>query len=127
MLNHKGGQVLFGVTPEGRVAGQQVSERTIEKVSDDLARIEPPISPTIERVAVKDDLEIVVVSVNRGAARPYRYRDKAYRRVGNTTRAMGAEGIQPGAVRAHAQRTALGEPAGGRMVIERISTRTRSG
>lgn len=26
MLNHCGGQVLFGVTPEGKVAGQQVSE-----------------------------------------------------------------------------------------------------
>ena len=25
MLNQQGGQVLFGVTPEGRVAGQQVS------------------------------------------------------------------------------------------------------
>ena len=28
-LNHQGGQVLFGVTPEGRVIGQQVSERTM--------------------------------------------------------------------------------------------------
>ena len=53
--------------------GQQVGERTIEKVSDDLARIEPPMSPTIERIAVKEDRE-VVVSVNRGAARPYQCR-----------------------------------------------------
>ena len=91
MLNHKGGKVVFGVTPEGRVVGQQISERTIEKVSDDLARIEPPMSPTIERVGVKEDREVVVVSVNRGVARPYQYRGKAYRRVGNTTRAMGVE------------------------------------
>ena len=29
-LNQRGGQVLFGVRPDGTVAGQQVSERTIE-------------------------------------------------------------------------------------------------
>ena len=29
-LNHRGGEVLFGVTPEGNVVGQQVGERTIE-------------------------------------------------------------------------------------------------
>ena len=28
MLNHSGGQVLFGVSPEGDVVGQQVNERT---------------------------------------------------------------------------------------------------
>ena len=33
MLNQQGGQILFGVTQEGRVVGQQVSERTIEEVS----------------------------------------------------------------------------------------------
>ena len=32
MLNQRGGHVLFGVTPTGDVAGQQVSERTIEEV-----------------------------------------------------------------------------------------------
>ncbi len=31
MLNQRGGHVLFGVTPEGDVVGQQVSERTIEE------------------------------------------------------------------------------------------------
>ena len=30
-LNQGGGQVLFGVTPDGAVAGQQVSERTIKE------------------------------------------------------------------------------------------------
>lgn len=32
MLNHRGGHVLFGVTPEGDVVGQQVSDRTMEEV-----------------------------------------------------------------------------------------------
>ena len=33
MLNHRGGQVLFGIEPQGRIAGQQVSDRTIEEIS----------------------------------------------------------------------------------------------
>lgn len=41
MLNQDGGQVLFGVTPEGNVVGQQVSERTIEALSNELQLFEP--------------------------------------------------------------------------------------
>ena len=88
MLNHCGGQVLFGVTPEGKVAGQQVSERTIEELSEELRRIEPQTLPGIERVRVNSDREVLVVEVAAGPTRPYMYRGKGYRRVGNTTVAM---------------------------------------
>ena len=91
MLNQRGGHLLFGVTPKGHMAGQQVSERTIEEVSAELARIDPPAFPTVERVHAKEDREVVVVTVNRGPAKPYQYRGTAYRRVGNTTRAMGVD------------------------------------
>ena len=87
-LNQRGGQVLFGVTQNGAVAGQQVSERTIEMVSAELGRIEPPAFPTVERVPVDDGRDVIVVSTARGASRPYTYRGSAYRRVGNTTLAM---------------------------------------
>ena len=47
-LNQRGGQVLFGVTAAGVVAGQQVSDRTIEELSAELQRIDPPAFPTME-------------------------------------------------------------------------------
>ena len=47
MLNQRGGHVLFGVTPTGDVAGQQVSERTIEEVSAEVQRIDPPAFPAV--------------------------------------------------------------------------------
>ena len=50
MLNQRGGHVLFGVTPAGDVAGQQVSERTIEQIGAKVRRIEPPAFPSVERV-----------------------------------------------------------------------------
>lgn len=85
MLNQRGGHVFFGVTAEAEVLGQQVSERTIEQLSAELRRIEPPAFPTIERVQLDNDREVVVVSVSCGPARPYVYRGTAYRRLGNTT------------------------------------------
>lgn len=91
MLNQRGGHVLFGVTPKDGAVGQQVSERTVETLSAELRRIDPPAFPTVERVPVVGRREIVVVAVNPGPSRPYQYRGTAYRRVGNTTLAMPAE------------------------------------
>ena len=91
MLNQRGGQVLFGVNPKGQVLGQQVSERTIEEVCAELRRIDPPVFPSIERVPLARDREVVVVRVSPGTTKPYRYRDEAYRRVGNTTVPMSAD------------------------------------
>ncbi len=91
MLNQRGGYVLFGVSPEGNVIGQQVSERTIEEVSAEIRRIEQPAFPAIERVHVAGDREVMVVNVSRGAARPYSIQGAAYLRVGNTTLAMSTE------------------------------------
>ena len=83
--------MLFGVTPEGRVTGQDVSERTIEEVSAELARIDPPAFPDIERIPVDGGREVIAVTVGRGQAAPYMYRGAAYRRVGNTTVEMHAD------------------------------------
>ena len=118
-LNQRGGQVLFGVTQDGSVVGQQVSERTIEELSDELRRIDPPAFPTVERVRVDGDREVIVVSTGQGASRPYTYRGSAYRRVGNTNPANVRRRVQPDALRADAQRAALGEPARRRVVGRR--------
>ena len=114
MLNQQGGQVLFGVTPEGRAIGQQVSERTIEELSAEIARIEPPAFPAVERVRLADGREVVIVSVSQGAAKPYQYRGTAYRRVGNTTLAMGVDEYNRVLFeRMHSERRWENEPATG--------------
>ena len=90
-LNQHGGRVLFGVTRTGVVAGQQVSERTIEELSYELRRVQPPVFPVVERVPVRGGREVIVVSTSQGVSRPYTYRGTAYLRVGNTTLAMSAD------------------------------------
>ena len=91
MLNQRGGHVLFGVAADGSVVGQQVGERTIEQVSAEIQRIDPPAFPEIERTRVSGDSEVVAVRVNPGTSPPYQYRGASYRRVGNTTQTMSAE------------------------------------
>ena len=89
MLNHRGGRVLFGVEPDGRALGQQVSDHTIEEVAQELREIEPPVFPAIERVDLGNGMAIIVVETpSSGGNRPYSLRGRAYRRVGNTNRVM---------------------------------------
>ena len=74
MLNHRGGRVLFGVTPEGHLIGQQVSDDTVKKVSAEIQRIEPPVFPTIECIPLDTGLEVLMVSVSQGPMKPYTYK-----------------------------------------------------
>jgi ATP-dependent DNA helicase RecG len=91
MLNHRSGRVLFGVEPDGRLAGQHVSGRTVEDVAQELREIDPPAFPNVDRVDLGGGYEVSIVSVAAGQNRPYTHRGKAYRRVGNTSQAMSRE------------------------------------
>ena len=91
MLNHRGGHVLFGVTQEGNVLGQQVSDRTLEEVSAEIQRIDPPAFPEIERVRISEVREVIAIRVSPGSSLPYQYRGVSYRRVGNTTLSMSTD------------------------------------
>ena len=88
MLNHQGGLIVIGVTPEGKVTGQQLGNSSIEDVSKEFQEIEPPAFPSIERIPVEADREVLLIRVNRGDMAPYRYRDESFRRVGNTNRKL---------------------------------------
>ena len=91
MLNRQGGRVMYGVRPDGTLEGQQTTDRTLEKISGELALIEPPIFPEIERVSIVPGREVLCVTVSRGAQRPYTYRGQPYARVGNSTRELNRE------------------------------------
>jgi len=88
MLNHRGGRVLFGVEPDGRVVGQQVSEHTVDEVAQELREIEPPVFPSVDRAEIGGGREVIVVSVAAGHSQPYAYRGQAWRRVGTTNQPM---------------------------------------
>ena len=114
MLNHRGGRVLFGVTQEGAVSGQQVSDHTIEEVSAEIQQIEPPVFPVIERILVDSGREVIAVSVNQGHMKPYTYKGTAYRRVGNTTLTMSRDAQEQMLIeRVHSEQRWENQPAAG--------------
>ena len=88
MLNHRGGRVLFGVEANGNIRGQQVVDKTLEDVSQEIMEIDPPVFPTVERVAVRTGFEVLVVTVTPGQGRPYSHKSRSYMRVGNTSLQM---------------------------------------
>jgi ATP-dependent DNA helicase RecG len=119
MLNHRGGRVLFGIEPEGRVIGQMVSDHTIEEVAQELRELDPPVFPSIERVDVAAGQQVLVVTVSQGSNRPYSYKGQAYRRVGNTTPELSGHEYQRMLLeRLHGERRWENEPADGWSVAD---------
>lgn len=93
MLNSAGGAVLFGVTDDGDIVGQAVSERTLEDVTAACSEIRPEFPPKIERIDVSGGggRQVLVVSVPSGNSKPYAYKSDYYIRSGASTVAMPAE------------------------------------
>ena len=86
MLNTRGGQVIFGVTKDGAVVGQETTDQTVEKVASEVKRIDPPGSFEIERIRLDGtSREAIVVTVSRSHRRPHSFKHVGYKRVGNTT------------------------------------------
>jgi ATP-dependent DNA helicase RecG len=114
MLNHRGGRVFFGVEPQGKIVGQQVSERTLEEIAQEIRQIEPPVFPQIDRVDVKPGAQVLVVTVGTGGNRPYSYKGQAYKRVGNTSAKMSRDEYNRMLIeRVHGERRWETEPADG--------------
>ena len=65
MLNGLGGFVLFGVTNQGELIGQQVGTKTLEDITSELRRIEPPAFPDIETINLKKGAAVVLLTVSR--------------------------------------------------------------
>ncbi|HLM68634.1 MAG TPA: RNA-binding domain-containing protein, partial [Longimicrobium sp.] len=93
MLNASGGFVIFGVTDDGRIRGQQVTAATLADVARELGRIDPQALLSPEAVELEDGSALVVVRVPRGDG-PYTYDGRPYLRVGSTTVLMGTEEYQ---------------------------------
>lgn len=105
-LNTSGGYVLFGVSGDGKIQGQHVSEDTIHEISTRLDRFQPPAAIRIQRVPVTMDKEIIVLFADANLEFvPFTFEDRAYERVGNTTRRMSQERYETLLLeRAHARR-----------------------
>ena len=88
-LNGQGGRVFIGVTPEGKIVGQQVADSTLREVAAMLARFEPPSLISQERLRLLNGSEVLVLSAPAMAGSgPFTFEARAYQRVSSTTSAM---------------------------------------
>lgn len=114
-LNAEGGSVLFGVSPKGRIEGQQVSGQTLHEIAAAFQRFEPPAQITTERIKFEGDREVLALSVKASAESvPFAFGGVAYEKVANTTRKMSQARYEALLLkRGHAKRRWENQPAEG--------------
>lgn len=105
-LNGRGGLVLFGVDPAGKLLGQDVSDATLRDIAQALDRFEPPASVPIERLTLASGREVIVlVAAALADSIPFTWEDRPYERVASTTRRMSQEAYEKLLLeRAHSRR-----------------------
>ena len=89
-LNRLGGLLLFGVDPDGRIAGQLVSDKTLQDVGMLLRSFEPLPPISIERVPLSgSSREVIVLEAQaRTDLAPFTFEGRAYERLGTTVSVM---------------------------------------
>ena len=91
MLNGLGGFVLFGVTDKGKLVGQEVSAKTLEDISRELRKIDPPAFPHIQTVNIGSNKAVIIIRVAGELGGVYSCDGRPYIRHGATTAVMPRE------------------------------------
>ena len=89
-LNGQGGRVLIGVTDQGKITGQAVTDTTLQGVAEILRRLEPAVYiPLIPVLLPGSERQVLVLEAwPVPGKQPYVFDGRAYRRIGTTTSVM---------------------------------------
>jgi len=113
-LNGRGGHVVLGIAPDGRVVGQEISDKTRREIAAMLDRFEPPSPVTVELVDLPGrGLQIIVLAAPaQEQARPFTFAGRPYQRVQTTTSVMRQDRYEELLLaRAHVRRRWENQPA----------------
>lgn len=88
-LNSDGGTILFGVTDNLRIIGQEVSDKTKRDIGNELVKITPNANIEVSYVELSDNKQIIIFKVRTDHTKiPYLYDGKAFLRNQSTTMVM---------------------------------------
>ena len=91
-LNSDGGWLLFGIDPELRICGQNVTDNTRQEIANELRKIEPAVNATVEYIELPDKPGFYVIALYFDATNfkngPYSYDGRAFYKVESTTSRM---------------------------------------
>ena len=87
----RGGQIIFGIAPDGSVVGQTVSDDTIKKIANDIRRdTDPPQFPSVHSEE-RDGKIVIIVTIHESPIKPVWAYGKPYKRVGSTNQSISRE------------------------------------
>lgn len=114
-LNGSGGLIIFGVSPDGKLMGQHVSDATLREIAQSFDRFEPPVSLPIERLRLANGTEVLILRVEKQPdSAPFAFEGRAYERITSTTRRMPQEKYEKSLFnRAHGKQRWENTPAEG--------------
>ena len=87
-LNDKGGIILLGVTNNGQLVGQQVTDNTRQEIAREIKKIEPKPEIEVHYVDLTAEKQIIVIKVSSGKHIPYVYDGRAFERNQSSTERM---------------------------------------
>ena len=87
-LNGNGGRTVFGVTPAGKINGQDVTDPTLREIAEEMKRIDPPITADLERIELAIGRTVLILTTGAGPMAPYLFNGRPFRRVASTTSVM---------------------------------------
>jgi len=72
-LNGDGGIVLIGVTDNGKIVGQEISDRTCQEIANEISKLEPSAHAqiAISYVPITDKNKVIAINVQAGSHKPY--------------------------------------------------------
>jgi len=88
LANHKGGQVLIGVSDKSKVAGSDIGKNTVERLTDIIVdNIDPKVYPEISTIKSGKN-NLILVAVKSSSDKPHIAYGKPFKRVGKNTKLM---------------------------------------
>jgi ATP-dependent DNA helicase RecG len=86
-LNGSGGCVFIGVNDEGKLVGQQITDKTKQEIAIELGKLEPTPQIEIHYTPLQEEKAtfIILLQIPKGLRAPYLYDGRAYQRHQSTT------------------------------------------
>jgi ATP-dependent DNA helicase RecG len=113
MLNGLGGIILVGVRDDGSFVGQPIGSETLNDLTLEWQKLEPPAFPEVEALPLENGHALIRIRVPGGGG-PYTYDDRAYMRMNSRTIRMPQHRYQEMLLqRMHAQSRWENQIAGG--------------
>ncbi|HUX79181.1 MAG TPA: ATP-binding protein [Alphaproteobacteria bacterium] len=88
-LNSDGGIVLIGVTNDGDIIGQELTDKIQQTISNEISKLEPPAKVIVNYVPLeKNNLFVIALQVKSGSHKPYVYEGRPFQREQTVTKRM---------------------------------------